>query len=608
MNKANRKLREIPRPNAGPMSIHVSIPLRPQERPTAFNEGFYSSILTEYATKYLEQLGAKSTRENINMVIANVPIDKCRVTPGWRSRGSIDDVLIIDTNSTARPSSRRELRFNTEQRLATNESHALLPRTDNIFGTDLEKKYRVGQVVMSFNDMKHRYLFPFNQIYKIPMVYDNQGFPVVKQTTTSRRVYKPSHIELSELYNPIQDLTFDLIKRMQEAFYRVIPFDMLNVRDQKDQQLVNHFLTSTSTLHLIGFLAHYIYWTVLRPLADQCTALLDEECPEYDRQNFTRTPLLSNAEIEMILVSLIEAFETLKSTINGAVRPKTTTQSSTPIMSLLMLSLRVSLATICRNTYPRWFNENAARLEPTLTMINEAIDKLLDPNQYYSHIGPLEATSDAINFTQTHAFKLQKRKVRIRGSFFSTSHKIQTILPEPSSGLPRRILTQSGGSSIAHYTSSDLPDTNMSTFVDLFGVQIQTKSGLKPTAEVFDGKTVVGIYFSAHWCPPCRGFTPTLSETYLEITGDDHKEFELVFVSSDRDEAGFDEYYSEMPFLALPYANREQKDFLAKKFEIRGIPTLVFVDAAGNTITKDGRSIITQARGDVSKIFADLKH
>ncbi|OQR86024.1 nucleoredoxin [Achlya hypogyna] len=147
----------------------------------------------------------------------------------------------------------------------------------------------------------------------------------------------------------------------------------------------------------------------------------------------------------------------------------------------------------------------------------------------------------------------------------------------------------------------------MSTFVELFGPEVQTKAGIKPTTEVFANKAVVGIYFSAHWCPPCRGFTPVLSEVYEEIVGDGHNDFELIFVSSDRDDAGFNEYYGEMPFTALPYANRAQKDVLAKKYEVRGIPTLVFVNGAGETITKDGRSVVTNAHGDIAKILSALK-
>ena len=61
---------------------------------------------------------------------------------------------------------------------------------------------------------------------------------------------------------------------------------------------------------------------------------------------------------------------------------------------------------------------------------------------------------------------------------------------------------------------------------------------------------VVGIYFSAHWCPPCRGFTPRLVDFYKECK-EAGKTFEVVFVSSDRNQEEFDGYFGEMPWLAL---------------------------------------------------------
>merc|ERR1712005_34799 len=81
----------------------------------------------------------------------------------------------------------------------------------------------------------------------------------------------------------------------------------------------------------------------------------------------------------------------------------------------------------------------------------------------------------------------------------------------------------------------------------------------------------VGIYFSAHWCPPCRGFTPKLAEIYNDMKAAG-KKFEIVFASSDRDQTAFDEYYAEMPWLALPYSDRATKDALSKKFKVQGIP------------------------------------
>jgi nucleoredoxin len=54
-----------------------------------------------------------------------------------------------------------------------------------------------------------------------------------------------------------------------------------------------------------------------------------------------------------------------------------------------------------------------------------------------------------------------------------------------------------------------------------------------------------------HNCPPCREFTPLLASLYEELNADE-KVFEVVFFSGDKSEEQFDEYYSEMPWTALP--------------------------------------------------------
>lgn len=67
-----------------------------------------------------------------------------------------------------------------------------------------------------------------------------------------------------------------------------------------------------------------------------------------------------------------------------------------------------------------------------------------------------------------------------------------------------------------------------------------------------------GLYFSAHWCPPCRGFTPKLNEIYTGMR-EAGKKIEIVFVSSDQDEGQFSEYYKDMSWLALAFENRDVK-------------------------------------------------
>merc|ERR1711972_647385 len=85
---------------------------------------------------------------------------------------------------------------------------------------------------------------------------------------------------------------------------------------------------------------------------------------------------------------------------------------------------------------------------------------------------------------------------------------------------------------------------------------------------------------------PCRGFTPRLATAYKEKTTD----VEIVFLSSDKDEAAFSSYFKEMPWLALPYSDRQKKEDLSGKYGVRGIPTLIVLDGEGNLVTKDGRS------------------
>jgi len=133
----------------------------------------------------------------------------------------------------------------------------------------------------------------------------------------------------------------------------------------------------------------------------------------------------------------------------------------------------------------------------------------------------------------------------------------------------------------------------MSHFEEMFGENLQGKDGglvKTSTAVGTADQQAVGIYFSAHWCPPCRGFTPQLAELYKnELKA---KGLEIVFVSSDRDDASFQEYYKEMPWLALPFDAKDKKEALSKKYGVQGIPTLVIVDAkTGELITKDGRAV-----------------
>ncbi|XP_030446830.1 probable nucleoredoxin 2 [Syzygium oleosum] len=119
-------------------------------------------------------------------------------------------------------------------------------------------------------------------------------------------------------------------------------------------------------------------------------------------------------------------------------------------------------------------------------------------------------------------------------------------------------------------------------------------TGQVPVASLV-GKTL-GLFFSAQWCLPGMKFTPKLTSIYHKIK---HaisqrpgvEDFEIVYVSSDRDRASFDSYFALMPWLALPFGDPNIRA-LTRHFDVQSIPCLVILGPDGKTVTKHGRSLI----------------
>ncbi|TMW56512.1 hypothetical protein Poli38472_006522 [Pythium oligandrum] len=138
--------------------------------------------------------------------------------------------------------------------------------------------------------------------------------------------------------------------------------------------------------------------------------------------------------------------------------------------------------------------------------------------------------------------------------------------------------------------------------------KILTKSGDHVSiAEALGQKKVVGLYFSGHYCPPCRKFTPLLAQVYEEIK-EEHDDFEIIFVSSDKEIEKYDEYYKEMPWLALPWAeSRDLKAALCEKFGIKFIPTLIFFNENGEVVEREGRTFIEKNAHDIDAVLSALR-
>ena len=123
---------------------------------------------------------------------------------------------------------------------------------------------------------------------------------------------------------------------------------------------------------------------------------------------------------------------------------------------------------------------------------------------------------------------------------------------------------------------------------DIVGTELLTSQGMKPLAEALPATVkCVGFYFGAHWAPCCRRFTTTLTEKYNEINGQ-NKEFEVVFVSKDGNQAHFDRNFAEMPWKAVKYDDEARKKSLEQKYGIMEIPMLIVLGANGQQVSDNG--------------------
>ena len=178
----------------------------------------------------------------------------------------------------------------------------------------------------------------------------------------------------------------------------------------------------------------------------------------------------------------------------------------------------------------------------------------------------------------------------------------------------------------------------MSVIDQLKSSSLQKADGANASADCLNGKAVILIYFSAHWCPPCRAFTPMLKDFYevrrplqsIAMTTKTNKA--SIYISGGRRGRRWNylcvqwqvttrhgQLYegkcmivlfesqwiinvvptkkeSHGDWLAMPHGSEVGQE-LKKKFGVTGIPCLVVLKGAdGTLITKEGRNAV-QAKG-----------
>jgi nucleoredoxin len=148
-----------------------------------------------------------------------------------------------------------------------------------------------------------------------------------------------------------------------------------------------------------------------------------------------------------------------------------------------------------------------------------------------------------------------------------------------------------------------LPLTSFASLEELLGTELVDAKGDKVETSSLEGK-VIGLYFSAEWCGPCKMFTSEL----VKFRDRNDEKFEVVFVSSDRsgeDQQGYMKDY-DMEWPAIPFDSPLRQE-LGAKYGIRGIPSLIIIDDQGNLITKDGRSEMSGSDSNARKALREWR-
>ena len=179
-----------------------------------------------------------------------------------------------------------------------------------------------------------------------------------------------------------------------------------------------------------------------------------------------------------------------------------------------------------------------------------------------------------------------------RAQQVEASRNADTLYQSQSESTTRRVAahTTPTGNAIQQLVKGDL-------------IQLHYNDLTRVDDDALESKKLIALYFSAHWCGPCRKFTPQLVDYYNRVAAQ-HPEFEIIFVSLDKSQFAFETYMREanMPWPAIDYQKLVGKDAI-RKYAGEGIPCLVVVDQNGAVVSD---SFVNKKYVGPQKVLSDL--
>lgn len=261
----------------------IEIPLKPISGGPSQRQipkDFKLTLQTEYATKYLEKIGATPTSENIEYVINNLPIDDALVIPAWGR----ETLFIIPDRVNEVESTINEL-FSEDDKKVAGDEHT----SDHVASPTARQSTSKSSVPKSLGRRSSQ---------KLPPVTSMHPYGNMLQTNDNK--YKPSHNHaarqftergkhiiyehLSEFERPIFKQLLDPLDISEENILDQVKSFNLIIRDHlpkeilREQELepIRNFLASQVCVRFFGLLAHFSYWNILLPFARRGLRALKE--------------------------------------------------------------------------------------------------------------------------------------------------------------------------------------------------------------------------------------------------------------------------------------------------------------------------------------------
>ncbi|MDQ6913865.1 MAG: redoxin domain-containing protein [Verrucomicrobiota bacterium] len=217
------------------------------------------------------------------------------------------------------------------------------------------------------------------------------------------------------------------------------------------------------------------------------------------------------------------------------------------------------------------------------------------------------ATSDLIATLRGGAYGLSPEQAVAAESDLAAKSRLRNLQAEQARKIEARNQNE-----IARKTDSALPQVAPTNRIidQIKGDLVTSRNGLLSTFndQALDKKKLIGLYFSARWCPSCRKFTPTLVDYYNRVAPE-HPEFEILFISNDRSEPSMEAYMrdAQMPWPAVRFDKVAEKEAV-QKYAGAGIPCLVVIDSDGRVVSHsyEGKTYLGPSKvlSDLDAIFA----